>query len=117
MMTCSRGIDIDVVVGNDFCYSSYDTALVRHGDAHIPAYRSGGLADFKIVRIQQSRDFLDTNLTCCQVPCNFDKIRDHSRAGGIAPGAASIEHLHANLVADQENCIIHAHFKVEAGEA
>jgi hypothetical protein len=61
--------------------------------------------------------FLNTNLTCCQVPCNFDKIRDHSRAGGIAPGAASIEHLHANLVADQENCIIHVHFKVEAGEA
>jgi hypothetical protein len=34
-------IDIDVVAGKDFCYPSYDTALVLHGDAQIPVYRSG----------------------------------------------------------------------------
>ena len=49
-------IDIDVVTGDDFGYARYDTALIFHGEAQIPADKSGILGDFKILGIQESRN-------------------------------------------------------------
>src|SRR5947209_11512257 len=103
-----EGIDVDRLAGNHLGDAGNNAALVFYGEAQVPASRTRGLTKFEFTRTQEPGNVLGVHLASGKVAGDFDQIRNDRGPRGIASGAASIKHLGANLVADQEHGVVDA---------
>ena len=103
-----KGIDVDRFVRDDFSDAGHDAALVFYGKPEVPADGFGTIRQSQGLELRKPGMFLAVHLSGGEVAGDLDEVGDDGRPGRVSASAATVEHLRADLVADEEYGVVDA---------